>query len=285
MRLAAQCGVWRSPLGDTWPHDETVEMDWWPQGTHLVSESPRLVVCASGSGGGSQQAMFRSHLDPLLRRAHSRWQPGYSPSEPAAAELDRLFATIQRGFEELRDPSWADQFQASAVALLIEAKDCAVANVGVDRAWVLRDGQLERVSADYSLGTMAGGSEPALPENLRDLPGSFFGRFGGMPARWQVRPVSLCDDVLLVLASGFRDTGVSETRLALELKSVLSVSKEELSCEDAPWQSLGRTAELLGQRLAEVAAGAEGSDDARMKAKWHLHSRLALAVVQIAGET
>jgi hypothetical protein len=282
MRFAVRCGQWRSSLGDTWPHDKTVDLDWWPQGTHLVSESPPFVLCATGAGGGSQQAMFRSHLDPVLQRAHSRWQLGYDASTPAAAELDRLFTAIQPEFEELRDPPWAEQFQASAVALLIGAADCAVANVGVDRAWVLRDGQVERVSEDYSLGTQVGSTESDLPENLRDFPGSYFGRFGGMAARWQVRQAVFREGDVFVFASGFRKCGVSETQLGVELKQVISEFVDEAPGESATWHILDRMAERLGQRLAEIAER-DGDFDSRKEARWYLHSRLALAVVRVAG--
>ncbi len=66
-----------------------------------------LVLCDSGAGGGSQQAMFRSHLEPLLARAHRRWLEGFEPAAPAAARLDRLFGAIQREFEALREPASA----------------------------------------------------------------------------------------------------------------------------------------------------------------------------------
>lgn len=281
MRLVVQYGVWRSPLGDTWPHDETVEMDWWPQGTHFLHRSSGLVLCASGAGGGSQQAMFRSHLDPLLARAHGRWLEGFKPSAPSSAELDRLFAAIQREFEELREPAWAEQFQASAVALLVGGKDCAVANVGVDRAWLLRDGRLEGVSEDYTLESVAG---PGLPEPLRDLPGSSLGRFGGAVPRWQVRRVARRAADIFVLASGFRDTGVSEAQLAAELEHLAS----DWNGGHSNTRSCGPSADLaaarLGRRLAEIAASVEGRDERRI-ARWHLHSRLALAVVQLAAAT
>jgi len=50
-----------------------VDLDYWPQGMHVLCEEPALVLCATGAGGGSQQAIFRSDLDPLLARGVERW--------------------------------------------------------------------------------------------------------------------------------------------------------------------------------------------------------------------
>src|SRR5215468_2497671 len=68
-----EVGLWRSRRGDTHPHtDAGVDLDYWPQGTHAVTEEPALVLCATGGGGGAQQAMFRRDLDPLLARSLER---------------------------------------------------------------------------------------------------------------------------------------------------------------------------------------------------------------------
>lgn len=280
MRFTVRYGVWRSPFGDTWPHDESVETAAWPQATHLVSEPSCLLVCASGAGGGSQQAMFRSHLDPLLQRAHAHWQQGHAVSTTPKAQIDRFFTAIQHEFEVLKDPPWAHHFQASAVALLIGAEDCAIANVGVDRAWLLRDGRFERISEDYSLGTMVASHDSALSEHLRGQPGAYFGRFGGMTARWQIRQVRLRESDVFVLASGFCDTGVNEEQLEAAVKRISSEEDDDASIAHAMRRRTNRAAQRLGQHLADIAARNEDIDK-QNKARWYLHSRLALAIVQI----
>jgi serine/threonine protein phosphatase PrpC len=42
--------------------------------------------------------------------------------------------------------------QVSAVAVVVESGRCAIANVGVERAWLARDGRFERVSVDDAVG-------------------------------------------------------------------------------------------------------------------------------------
>ena len=38
-----EVGLWRSRLGDTHPHTGTdVDLDYWPQGTHAVTEEPEV---------------------------------------------------------------------------------------------------------------------------------------------------------------------------------------------------------------------------------------------------
>lgn len=273
MRPAAQCGVWRSPLSDTWPHAKPVEMDWWPQATHLVDATSGLVLCATGAGGGAQQAIFRDRLDPLLQRAHSRWL--FDAARPAAVELDRLFAATQREFQELDDPPWAREFQASAVALLIGEQDCAIANVGVERAWLLRDGRLQRVSEDDSLGRR----EAAVPEFLRDQPASFFRKSPEHGPGWQVRPLPLREADVVLLAAGFSDLGVTEARLQAALLHVLALKDERVAPQ--PW--LDATAQRLGQHLAETVSN-HGDVEGGKRARWLVHSRLALAVVRVGQE-
>jgi hypothetical protein len=163
------------------------------------------------------------------------------------------------------------------VALLVSDDDCAVANVGVDRAWRLRRDRFDRVSEDDSLGRMAGA---ALPESLHDLPASCFGRSSGAAARWHVRQLDLRAGDLIVLAAGFRDIGVSEQQVGSELQRTLAESE---SASHA-WRGADRLAERLGERIAEAAVRAS-TEEARRRARWHVHSRLALAVVQIAAAT
>lgn len=279
MQLAARYGVWRSSLGDTWPHDGTIEMDFWPQGTHLVDEAPLLVLCASGAGGGSQQAMFRAQLDPLLQRALARWHRDRDLASTVAA-LGQLFEIIQQEFQELRTPSWAEQFQASAVACLLGKDTYAIANIGVERAWLLREGKMTQVTQDFTLRDAFGAG---LPEPIASQPGSFFGRFGEGTARWHVTQGSPRSGDVLVLASGLRDTGIDEAVMATEVRHAL--------CCDAflcpPTSNRQRedgAATQIGARLAEIVS-AQKDAAARKRAYWRLHSRLALGVVQITEAT
>ena len=262
-----EVGLWRSHRGDTHPHiGVNVDLDYWPQGTHVVAQDPALVLCATGAGGGSQQAMFRSDLDPLLARSVARWKAG--PRGTPRVELDALFAAIQDEFEELRSPEWADQLQASAVALVLEPGRCAIANIGLERAWLLRDGRFERVSEDDTVG----GNHPDVPQWLNELPAAWFGQLRGVPARWHLRELALHDDDVLVLASGMHATALDDARLGAELVRVF-----------AETPAAAAVARRLGEYAAAVECRIPGDDEAVRNARWRVHSRLALAVVRPAG--
>lgn len=268
-----EVGLWRSRLGDTHPHTGAdVDLDYWPQGTHAVTEEPALVLCATGGGGGAQQAMFRRDLDPLLARSLERWTAGVRGAPGAGPDraIDALFAAIQDDFEQLRTPPWADEFQASAVAVVVEPGRCAIANVGVERAWLVRDGRFERVSADDAVGA----NHPDAPPWLNALPAAWFGRFRGARARWHIRELALRDDDVLVLASGARDLGLEELRLGAEVTRILAETP-------AP----ATAAERLGEYAAEVERWLPAPEaDAIRRARWKVHSRLALAIVSF-GES
>jgi hypothetical protein len=259
-----EVGLWRSHLGDTHPHiGVDVDLDYWPQGTHVVAEDPALVLCATGAGGGGQQAMFRRDLDPLLARSVARWKAG--PRGAPGVELDALFAAIQGEFDELRSPAWADDLQASAVAVVIEPGRCAIANVGLERAWLLRDGRFERVSEDDSIG----GNHPDAEPWLNDLPAAWFGRFRGVPARWHTRELALHEDDVLVLASGAYATALDDAPLGAELVRVF-----------AETPAAADVARRLGEYAAAVERRIPGDDEAVRRARWRVHSRLALAIVR-----
>lgn len=261
-------GLWRSTLGDTWPHTGIdVALDYWPQSTHLVSGSAPLVVCATGGGGGAQQATFRRELDPLLAGALARWHRRHDAS--AADALAQLFHEIQHGFEVLTEPFYAEELQASAVAWLVDASGCAIANVGLDRAWRWRDGKLAQVSIDYSLADACEASpdQSDLPDFLRESPGAWFGRWRGATAHWQIARIETRPGDVFVLASGVRDCRLSAADLAGELART----------------SAGTGARELASRLGKLAVRLAGDglagDDRRPA--WSVHSRLALAVVAI----
>ena len=259
-----EVGLWRSRLGDTHPHtDVEVDLDYWPQGTHVVSEEPALVLCATGAGGGAQQAMFRRDLEPLLARSVTRWRAG--PRGTPGVELDTLFAAIQDEFEHLRSPAWADELQASAVAVVIEPGRCAIANVGVERAWLVRDGRFERVSQDDTVG----GTHPDAAPWMNELPAAWFGRFRGARARWSIRELAVRADDILVLMSGARDLALDDADLGAELARILAETP-------APAEAARR----LGGYAAAVERRIPEGDEAVRRARWRVHSRLALAIVR-----
>jgi hypothetical protein len=257
-----EVGIWRSRLGDTHPHrDVDVDLDYWPQGTNVVSADPAMVLCASGAGGGSQQAMFRTDLEPLLGRAVARWKAG--PGGALRARVEALFASIQREFEAQRTPAWADQFHASAVAVVVDAGRCAIANVGVERAWLLRDGGFARVSKDDVLT-----EDPEAPLWMQQASASWFSRQGGEPAHWHTCEIALREGDVVLLASGTRDTGLDDAALGAALARVLAASG-----------TLVEAAAGLGAYVAAVEHRIVASDD-RRSAKWRVHSRAALAIVR-----
>lgn len=259
-------GSWRSTLGDTWPHAGIdVALDYWPQSTHLVSASAPLVVCATGGGGGSQQALFRRDLDPLLAAALARWHQRHDAD--AADALAQLFHEIQHGFEVLAEPFYAEEFQASAVAWLADAGGCAIANIGLERAWRWRDGELAQVSIDYTLADACAvlpdrATQAELLDFFRDSPGAWFGRWRGAKAHWQIVRVEARPGDVFVLASGVHHCRLSAADLAGELART----------------SAGTSARELASRLGELAVKLAG-DDRRLA--WSVHSRLALGVVAI----
>jgi hypothetical protein len=103
---------------------------------------------------------------------------------------------------------------------------------------------------------------------------------GGGPGQWRSQQVALRGGDLLLLAAGFGGTGLGEPSLAAELER--AVEADESSTGVVTVHGCARTAELLGQRLAAVAAGQVG-EEARRKARWYLHSRVAIAVVRVAA--
>src|SRR5690606_17616588 len=141
---------------------------------------PRLVLCATGAGGGSQQAMFRHRLDPLLQLAHERWRLDSDPSAAAATELERLFAEIQCEFEAMTGPD-ADHFQATAVASLIGGRGGAIGSVGLGRGWQLGEAAA-RIADDDALAARVGWPAQDVPSFADDVPGAYFGPPWGVMA-------------------------------------------------------------------------------------------------------
>ncbi len=244
---------WRSHESDTWPHYERVgKPDYWPQSTHVVDSEVGLVLCATGVGGGSQQACFRRELDPLLQAAVAEWKRDLSPARTAASELDRLFATIQDGFDKLTTPLWHRDLQASAVAFLAHSGSYAVANTGRERIYVRKTSGLQWLTVDDHHPDIS------IAANLRNLSLHHLGNF--MPARWHVRTAEVQRDDELLLATGLGPPeleGPLEDRFATELPD----------------------AEHIGSWLVERFSAREPREAGY--ANWYVHSRVSLAVVRL----
>jgi serine/threonine protein phosphatase PrpC len=148
---------------------------------------------------------------------------------------------------------------------VVEPGRCAIANVGVERAWLVRDGRFERASADDTVGA----NHPDAAPWLNELPAAWFGRFRGARARWNIRELALRGDDVLVLASGARDLGLDELRLGAEVTRILAETP-------APADAARR----LGEYVAEVERWLPTPEvEAVRRARWKVHSRLALAIV------
>jgi hypothetical protein len=243
VRRSVDIGTWRSTLD---------ERDWWPQSTHLVWEADPLVVCVTGAGGGSQPAMLRQELDPLLKAALARWQEfpsGMGPHE----DIDQLFTEIQQGFD--LDEHHREELQASAVGLLVEGDRAAIAHVGLERAWRWRHDRLALLTDDDSIGKHSG---PTVQDWVHRLPASWLAhaksaRFGE-GSRWHVTDTDVRDDDVFVLMSGVRNTGFDLDKHADALRA--------------------RDAQAIAEQLGTLALAGASVDE-----RWHVGSRLAIAVV------
>ncbi|MBA2544051.1 MAG: hypothetical protein H0V17_30690 [Deltaproteobacteria bacterium] len=267
--MAFDIGLWRSPRGDTHPHvNLDIDWDYWPQATHLVWEAPALVACVTGGGGGSQQAMFKKHLDPLLAGALERWQK--TPlADPPATSLSAWFAEVQATFDATVEPPWADEFACAAVAVLARPDGAAIGNVGMERAWRWRDGRLTQITKDFTLadhGAAARGQQ--LPDWFRQTPGSMLRkRSPDREAfiRWQVATLDLAPGDVIVLASGIHDTGITTSYLAGAIEQMFDgnvVGAQDLATR-------------LGDTVTRFASVSNRED----RTEWKVHSRVALAVV------
>lgn len=261
--MAIDIGLWRSTLGDTHPHvGLDVAWDYWPQSTHLVWEASGLVGCFTGGGGGSQQALFKRGLDPILEAALERWLR-VPLTDPVEHALDRYFSEIQHGFE-----SADDEAQATGVAALITERGAAVGNVGLDRAflWWRSDEVLRQLTADDSLAVRY--AHQQHPEWFRHTSAAAFRRSSdGRPElnKWTTSPLPLHAGDLLLLTSGIGDTGLETAYLSGALKRVF----------DKPIAGAQDIADRLGSTVVNFAAQSPKEE----RTAWKIHSRLALAVV------
>jgi hypothetical protein len=263
-------GLWRSTRGDTHPHvGLEVEWDYWPQATHLVWEAPALVACMTGGGGGSQQAMFKRDLDPLLAGALERWQRSPITGTPVTA-IDRFFAEVQAGFEALTEPAWAAELQATGVAVTVRDDGAAVGHVGIDRAYRWRGERLVQLTVDDSL---AKASAPAqVPEWFRHTSASALRKASPERpdfTRWSSEPLDVAPGDILVLASGIHDIDVTTSYLAGALENMFDDGPRLAGAQDL--------ASRLGDTMTRFAAASPRAE----RTEWKIHSRLALAVLWI----
>jgi protein phosphatase len=132
---------------------------------------------------------------------------------PPAAWLTRTFdAANQRMLAaQQRGPDWRG-IGAVLAAVLLDGATAYAANVGDARGYLLRDGRLDRLTADHSLGSLFPGAE---------VPGNVIVRALGMQdARPDVRDVALRTGDILVLCSDGLSAVVPEAEMATLLACV-----------------------------------------------------------------
>lgn len=266
--MAVDIGLWRSTRGDTHPHvGIEVEWDYWPQATHVVWEAPTLVACVAGAGGGSQQAAFKRHLDPLLAAALARWQDSSMIGSPQRA-LDRFFREIQISFDRQTEPAWCDDFQATGAAVLVWERGAAIANTGLDRVYRWRNRRLVQLTTDDSLAKR---SLPAQsPEWFRNVAAGAFRKANpGRPDlnRHVVQSVEVEPGDLFLVVAGHVETGLTQSYLAGALEQIF----------EQPVAGAQDIAARLGETVTRSAAASPHGE----RTEWRIHSRLALAVVWV----
>lgn len=269
--MAIDIGLWRSTLGDTHPHTGLeLAWDYWPQATHLVWEAPALVACVTGGGGGSQQAVFKRDLDPILAGALARWQA--APIEAPQVALDRFFAEVQAGFDALTAPG-SDEYQATGVAVMITDAGAAIANVGLGRAyaWHADRGVLEQLTDDDSLAVRYAAQQ--IPEWFRETAASAFRKQhpDREPCRWTVSPTSAAPGRVFVLVSGQVESQLTHAYLTAALEDIHRDPAALAGAQD------------LADRLGAVASRFGHAGLKEDRTEWKVHSRLAVAVVWIDG--
>ena len=269
--VAVDIGLWRSTRGDTHPHiGVDVAWDYWPQGTHLVWEAPALVACATGGGGGSQQALFKRDLDRFLAGALASWHRRPSLGTPVSA-LDAWFTEVQHQFDALDQPTWVEEYQATGVAVLIRDDGAAVGNVGLDRAYRWRrDRPLEQLTVDDSLAMR---SAPAqVPEWFRTSAASAWRKASPKRPdfnRWIVAPLEVAPGDVLVLASGIADTKLASSYLLAAIDREFEALMPLVGAQD------------LANRLGDVVTRSAERSPKTERIEWELHSRLAIAIVWV----
>jgi len=273
-------GLWRSTLGETHPHvGFDVELDYWPQSAHFTSfdhashavDAPidrGLVACFAGGGGGSQPALFRKDLVPLLEGAGARWRAS------GKGTVDTFLAEVQRGFEELREPEWHVHFDATVAAVHFTEKRFTVATNGLERIFRFGPSGITRVARGRSMLDNVTPEDLAKTEpSIRDLYASMAAaRLGAwrnpVKERWQTKEVALArgESLLLLTGEGFADQRIEEGIARFPAEAT------------APEQ-----ARILGEYLADPASWTsppDAKEDEPRKIEWRVASRTAIAIVR-----
>lgn len=217
-----------------------------------------LFVCATGHGGGAQQALFHNELLAYLTDGAER-----SRRVRTAAPQDRLvayFAAVQASFDACSEPSFCNEFAGSAVVAVVADREVVIAHQGLERAYLLRDGQLRALTSDVSEAP-----SPAPPDmaphtlqilSLMSL--NFFAKGRASTAMPVVDRAAWAPDDVLVLITGLANMGVpNETFEALVRGAVTD--------------GITDGARLLGTALGGLTASRES--------QFSLHSRCAIVMV------
>lgn len=175
----------------------------WPRAVALWAPERRLLVAGSGSGGGSQQALFQEELQAYLRAGLARW--------PEGSSLGDYFAAVQAAFDAAAEPFFCQHFQGTAVAALLTSEAVTVGNLGCERAYLLQAGELRRITEDDSVALQArrtptGGTAPPAKDPMAAvLRGTFLSWFrqgDAARARPTLRQAPWAAGDLLLLATG-----------------------------------------------------------------------------------
>lgn len=287
-------GLWRSTLGDTHPHHGfDVELDFWPQSAHATALAYEgvavyrvvggLVACFSGSGGGSQQATFRRELVPIVDEAVDRWR-GAAEKVLLRGKLDALFDEVQRGFDALEGPAWADQLDASASAAYLTSGAAQIACTGIDRAFRVRAGHVAEVSSRMSFLDMVpaadrGSIDEEQARVWSKLPVGHLGassRGAGRIRPWRSVEIDLAPGDLLLLVSG--DGGDLELDLVEE---ALASATASAGAEPVRAPKIARH---FGEYLSAPARfRSPPSEELARRLRWLVPSRVSVAVVRVVS--
>jgi len=126
---------------------------------------------------------------------------------PPAAWLTKAVDAANQGLVDAqqREPDWRG-IGATLAAVLLDGATAYLANVGDVRGYLLRDGQMERLTGEHSLGSLFPGGQ---------VPGNVIVRALGMVGvRPDIRDVALRTGDILVLCSDGLSAVVPEAEMA-----------------------------------------------------------------------
>jgi PPM family protein phosphatase len=128
---------------------------------YSVDDALQLYVLSDGMGGEAHgevasQLAVQTVLTHCRQSANSRSTPIFGESSPDVSErTNRLASAIRLANRKVFEAASADEehkgMGATAVAVWVEGQRMSVAHVGDSRAYLLRAGVLEQLTADHSL--------------------------------------------------------------------------------------------------------------------------------------